>query len=238
MENRIPDGIEQTPEQWIVAEQGVSPAVSMEYAEFTEKLDCSRYSEQDAEAISQTLFSPSSSIGDKKEALVILARLATVESYRAIKLFQDIAEGELAEWSILALHDCQIDIEESLLDRDVGVVMTGLGGAGERLRYFFLLCSKDNTVLPEAQKEAVPRTFSYTCDRHNSVLENIEPKHDYVMGEVLAPMDVAIGELIESGIEQCNKSGACLSPKYFVTNVGLPSEVEVLEYLKELNELE
>jgi hypothetical protein len=52
-----------------------------------------------------------------------------------------------------------------------------------------------------------------------------------VVAKVLIPMDVAVGEVIEGGIEESNTFGEFLDPDYYVTNVEIPSEAEILGYL-------
>jgi hypothetical protein len=221
-----------TPDRWPVAKEGVSPSVAQEYVAYSTRLDYSRYSEGDVEKRSQSLFNPDTPGEEKKEALVILAHRGAVKSYRTLERFLETAEGELEEWGILALEECRGFLEGSLLDRDVGVVMTGLGGEGERLRYFFLVRSKDDVALTDFQKEAVKRAFSTICGRYDSLLEVIEVKRDHVMAKVLVPMDVAVGKVVEGGIEESNTFGGFLDPDYYVTNVEIPSEVEVLGYLR------
>ena len=231
-EGQVPEIFQHMPERWAVAKEGVSPSVAQEYVAYSRRLDYSRYSEGEVEERSQSLFNPDTPGEEKKETLIILAHQGTVESYRTLERFLETVEGELEEWAILALEECRMFLEGALLDRDVGMVMTGLGGEGERLRYFFLIRSKDDIALTESQKKTVKQAFSYTCGRYDSLLETIEVKRDYVTAEVLIPMDVAVGEVIEGGIEKSNTFGEFLDPDYYVTNVEIPSEAEILRYLR------
>jgi len=47
-------------------------------------------------------------------------------------------------------------------------------------------------------------------------------------------MDVAVGEVIEESISECNKMSEFLFPDYYVTNVKKPTPKEILEYLQEI----
>ena len=51
-------------------------------------------------------------------------------------------------------------------------------------------------------------------------------------------MDVAVGNIIEEGIEECNKVGNFIYFHYYVTNVSKPTKEEIIEYLKELKKTE
>jgi len=48
-------------------------------------------------------------------------------------------------------------------------------------------------------------------------------------------MDVAIGEVIEESISECNKGSEFLLPDYYVTNVKKPTPKEISEYLEEID---
>ncbi len=52
----------------------------------------------------------------------------------------------------------------------------------------------------------------------------------------MIPLDVAVGQVIELGIDECNKMDHFLSSTYYVTNVKIPSQQELLELLKEIKE--
>jgi hypothetical protein len=49
-------------------------------------------------------------------------------------------------------------------------------------------------------------------------------------------MDVAVGDIIERGIENCNKEEPCLKFHYYVTNVSPPTEEDIQIYLKEIKD--
>jgi hypothetical protein len=51
---------------------------------------------------------------------------------------------------------------------------------------------------------------------------------------MLIPMDIAVGEIIEEGISECNKIGEFLFLDYYVTNVGRPTHKEISNYLEEI----
>ena len=47
-------------------------------------------------------------------------------------------------------------------------------------------------------------------------------------------MDVAIGNVIEKGIEKCNKTEEFVFPYYFVTNTNIPTEKEISEIIQKI----
>lgn len=125
-------------------------------------------------------------------------------------------------------------LESFLLDESVGVVMTGLGGEGPRLRFFFVIQSRNDASFTSAQKVTIELVFSYICSRFDSILEEIRVHQDYATMRVLVPLGVAVGELVEGGIGECNTFGDFLDVNYYVTNDRIPTETEILHYLQEL----
>jgi len=55
------------------------------------------------------------------------------------------------------------------------------------------------------------------------------------MIEILIPMDVAVGEVIEGDISECNKMSEFLFSDYYVTNVKKPTPEEISMYLNEIS---
>ncbi len=233
VDEEIRDILQSIPER-LTAAEGVASSVQHEYLEYTDGLDFDQYSEEDISAKSQSLFSSSTPLAEKKETLAILAHRGTVESYRTIERYLEAAEQELEDWSMLALQECRMFLESFLLDESVGVVMTGLGGEGPRLRFFFVIQSRNDASFTSAQKVTIELVFSYICSRFDSILEEIRVHQDYATMRVLVPLGVAVGELVEGGIGECNTFGDFLDVNYYVTNDRIPTETEILHYLQEL----
>jgi len=235
-DDQIRDIFDNIPERLILAENGVDPSVQQEYLEYTKDLDFDQYSEEYISTRSCNLFSTNTTLDYKKETLVILAHLGTLEAYRTIEMFLKTAEKPLGAWGVLALHECRMFLENSLSDRNSGILMTGLGGENNRLRYFFIIRSRSDVTLTGIQKETIERVFSHVCGKFNSILEDIQTCQYYVKMKVLIPMDVAIAEIIEGGIAESARFGDFLDENYYVTNVKIPSEAEILRYLRESEE--
>jgi len=231
-DDQIRDMLDDIPERLTLAEDGIDTSVQQEYLEYTDGLDFGQYSEEDISARSHGLFSSSTPLKDKRETLAVLAHRGTLEAYRTIERFLETAEQTLEAWGVLALQECRMFLESSLSDRNVGILMTGLGGENNRLRYFLVIRPRSDVVITGAQKETVERGFSYICSKLDSILEEIQVHQYYVTMKVLIPMDVAVAEIIEGGIDECNTFGDFLDEKYYVTNVRIPTEAEIQHYIR------
>ncbi len=71
-------------------------------------------------------------------------------------------------------------------------------------------------------------------DVYGTGSEDIQICQYYVKMKVLIPMDVAVAEIIEGGIAECARFGDFLDENYYVTNVRIPSEAEILRYIREM----
>jgi hypothetical protein len=122
-------------------------------------------------------------------------------------------------------------LEHVLLERNTGLLVTGLGGQGDRLRYLVLVRSMDGITFTSAQETMVRSAFPHVCRRHNSIFEEIEVWQKGAVIEMLVPMDVAVGAVIEAGIAECNTYVRFLDDDYYVTNVEIPSRDQVRAFI-------
>ena len=74
--------------------------------------------------------------------------------------------------------------------------------------------------------------FTLICKGLNSIVENIDSSDIFVGFTVLVPLDVAVGTLIESGINKCNELGEFVLEHYYVGNVNIPDQQEILEIIE------
>ena len=80
----------------------------------------------------------------------------------------------------------------------------------------------------------IQEQFKRTCEELNAELENLSFQENYLIAIALISMEVAIGNFIERGIENCSKEEPCLKFHYYVTNVRPPMTKDIQEYLQEI----
>jgi hypothetical protein len=140
---------------------------------------------------------------------------------------------ELAGWAALALHECQAFLEASLKDASVGMVMGGLGGVGDRMRYFVAVKAKKDGELVNAEQAAIEINFRQVGQRLNAEIERFQFGPGYAAMEVLIPLDVAVGELAERGIRATNRVEALLKEDYYVRNDRIPTPAKLVAWVQE-----
>ena len=89
----------------------------------------------------------------------------------------------------------------------------------------------DNTFTT-IQKNIVNDEFQIVCKNLNSILETIKFSDTFIAITILVPLDVAVGTIIETGINKCNELGEFVFIHYFVTNDKIPEQLEIDDIIK------
>jgi hypothetical protein len=227
------EALSQIPDRFVVAEEELDGAVHAEYARNVQHLMACQPQEVGLEA-RQTLFDPTAPLEVKREILVRLALSETVDAYRVIEQYAKKPDPALAKWSKVALYECRMALESELLEEPVGIISTGLGGAQHRLRYLVaigLSCGP----LRDAQQRRVESVWRTICGRHDSFLERVNFHPTHVLLTLLISMETPVGTVIDVGIAAANGDAPILRRNYFVTNVAVPIEEEIVHVLKEIS---
>jgi len=183
----------------------------------------------------QNLFNNKTSIVEKKHILFNLAHTKTPESFKILNQYSKNPDEALKGWAILAKEECRLGLEDYLLDKERGMVMSNLGGDGKRSRYYFIISLQKGIPLSKYQKDIIKDSFSKISKEKDSIVEKIKFDNNYALVKILISMDVAPGELIEEGINECNSFKPFVKFHYFITNTEKPDERTIKDYLKSLN---
>jgi len=232
--NDNPENSKNVLDSFVLIDEPIDLSIQEEYFRFSETIDIENVDYEEVLTESDKLFDKDTPIELKKKILILLAHLGTPESCRAIEKYLKISEGDLRAWALLSLKECRALFESVLLQEEGGFISTGLGGKDNRLRYYFIVSSKDGAPFSKTYENIIKRGFETISHKYRSEIEEISFEATYVMIGILIPMDVAVGEVIEQGISECNKTGEFLFPDYYVTNVKKPTPEEISKYLEEI----
>lgn len=217
------------PEQFIVTKKELDPAVYEQFLVMLEQstpaMDYEELLQQGTQLVDKTM-----PIAQKKLVLVQLAQWGSTEAYRLVQEYSARPDPSLEEWSRIALYECRMCMESDLLDEPVGLISTGLGGDGERLRYIFVLAFQGESPAEEKQR-GIGEELKKVCLEHRSVVEQAQFRLSCLHVQVLVPMDVAVGAVIEESIARLNQHKEEFLPDYLVTNVSVPTDEEIQGFL-------
>ena len=152
-----------------------------------------------------------------KELLVYLSEIGDVKSYRKIEKIMKSGKSEILDFSYVALKFARLNLENNLFNEPIGFISTELGGKGNKLRYYFVVKSKDKI---EKEKESkLINELKNICNQDYSEIEEIENHGRYILVKILVSIDIAIGNIIEKLTNKC----VFLDEEYICDNVEKPT---------------
>jgi hypothetical protein len=236
--NDNPENSKNVLDSFIIINEAIDLSTQEEYLSFSETIDFDNVDYEEVLMESDRLFDKHTPIELKKRILILLAHLGSPESCRRLEKYLKVSDRNLRDWALLSLKECRKFLESVLLQEEGGFISTGLGGKDNKLRYYFIVSSRDGLPFSETHRNTLKRGFEKISHKYKSEIEEINFEATYGMIGILIPMDVAVGEVIEGGISECNKTNEFLFPDYYVTNAKKPTPEEISKYLEEISQRE
>lgn len=217
-----------------IMEEKIDVELQVEFFELVNKLIKEKRNPEDVIADEKKLYDHDVDDVEKKKILAELSNTESVEAYRIIERFIDTKDINLNTWAVLALQHARISLETHLLDEQQIFISTGLGGKGDKLRYFFVCKVKDDLTMTDVQKKVAQTEFEIIFDNHNSIIEEIKFQDKYFSVLSLIPINISVNDIIKLAIDESNQYGDFLNDKYLVTNVKVLEKDEIEQYFKKM----
>ena len=226
-----------------ILEHRVPVELQMEYFKYAEKFHDENYKELPAfinvdtgdelyySSLSEILVEPETETEIKK---LILSRFAASKDVKAYRLLEEYArhpDDDVRDWAYMALMESRISLETRLSDEKQVYISTGLGGKGDKLRYYVLMLSKDGKPFLEYQRNEIDHEFAYALPQADCEIERLTIDDRYVELVFLAPVRADVKEIIGGVINECNQYGNPLSDTFTITNVKELSPQEIAEII-------
>ncbi len=227
---------EDLPKNFSILEEKIDIEVQMRYFEFTKKIrgednakDCFRQRE--------LLFEDDVDEKRKKEILASIAVYDDVKAYRTLEKYVEEAEGELKQWGILALQENRMLMHSSLLDEQQVFISTGLGGKGQKLRYFVVfLSNKHDEMLTNTQQKLLKDELIFELKKHEGEFETMDFMEGFTSTLVMLPLSADIKSAFQNVIDECNQYGGFLQEDLVITNVKILSRGEIIQLIHQKKE--
>lgn len=221
------DLLNHLPENYCILEERVDLETQMAYFKALKETKKEDFSEEATAMLIADLNSETTSDEDKKEVLLKLAGIEEVSAYRAIENFYNSLEScDLKSWAAMAIQESRMLIQSQLMDEQQVFIASGLGGKGQKLRYFVAALMKDAEEISSLFQEAIKREFQYTLEQNDSILEQIRFEGKYALMTVLIPLKKDLRVLFKPALEECSNLGILLNKNLLITNV---KELEIKE---------
>lgn len=211
------------PAEFQVMEEGVSQEVLDEYYDFGKSLDgldraailAQRDEWQDLETAAL------------KRLLVLLAAEGNVKSFRQLEAILKARADDLGGFGSVTMMYARMKLESMLTDSPSGFILSGLGGKGNMLRYYFVLTSKEG--ITDAQARFIEGEIEEVCRQRASEMEEIEHESNYVLVRILVSVEEVIGDVIEEISVAC----PFLEKEFLCTNVSKPTHEFITRWMND-----
>ncbi|MGQ1891960.1 hypothetical protein ACT29H_16085 [Thermophagus sp. OGC60D27] len=180
------------------------------------------------------LWDENASKQSKRKRLAALASIGTPDAIRTLQSYYENPDKGLEDWTYLALQECKLIFQASMLDHPPMFISTGLGGRGQKLRFFGAFFSKDGRDFDQTRQHVISGEVEYMFEKFNGKLEFIAFSGQFVTFWGLVPIDVSLNEKVKMAIEEANLLGGGLRRDFVLTNVKKLTFFELGEILKKI----
>lgn len=206
-----------------ILEHRVPVELQMEYFRYSGGIrkdrEKGKVEEDNYELCGMSLTDPSIEPEVKRYILALLATSRDVRAYRILEDYVQHPDEEVRDWAYMALMECRISLETVFSDEKQVYISTGLGGKGDKLRFFTLLLSKGGKPFLDYQRKEIERELAYALPQADCEIERLAVCERHVELVFLAPVRADLKKMIEGVINECNQYGNPLSDTFTITNV-------------------
>lgn len=157
-----------------------------------------------------------------KRNVVHAANTASVDVYRFLKVLVDSVPEDLKEWVYAGIMQCQMHLENNLMDEPVGFIATALGGRGYKIRYYFAVTAMD--AIDERKASIILDNYKDLAEEFDIEIEETSFSSEFMVFRVLVPYTQMVTDYITSGTIAID---SLREPEFWITNVVHPTTTEL-----------
>lgn len=207
--------------------------IHQEYINYHDKISFKKYDyDQVIKNSKELLFDQKTSDEVKKKLLLLLGHYATKECFDILRKYLNNPNSNLKDWATLSIKEIQFKIDNEIYEDGRDIIMSPMGGKGEKLRYYVVIGSKHNKSLDKNVKKDLKKDLSIITSKVNSEIESVKFGRTYILIEILIPINISVGKMIEDFLDITSRKKGILKYHYFVVNTHKITKNEIDEYLK------
>ena len=233
--NEINDFLKNLPKNFSILQEEIDIEIQVAYFERAKSIKSQHnFSTKETDTKIAELNITESTDEQKKDILIELGSVDNVKAFRAIESFVSKTRSpKLKAWATLALQESRMMMESSLLDENQVFISTGLGGKGNKLRYFIVGFLNNDSEFNDSQKNLLKKEFEYSLTKYDSEIESIRFEGKYALITALIPLQEPIKEMLKTAIFECIDLGMDISEHFMVTNVKKMEIDEIEKFIDE-----
>ncbi len=234
--HQIQKVLDSLPENFSILEEQIDIDIQVKYFETANKIRKKGNAEEYFQKRDE-LFLPEVDMERKRKILLAIAAIDDVKAFRTIEKFVTVADGEIKQWAVLAMQESRMLIQSSLLEEQQVFISTGLGGKGQKLRYYVVFINKKQSeILSATQQKLLKDELIYQINQYSGEFESMDFSEGFSTVLVMLPLQTDLKKVFRNIIDECNQYGDFLDDDLIVTNVKVMSRNEILEMLKQKKE--
>ncbi len=214
----------------VIFEKGTDSTLFVEFTDYVmrnhKKLDSITLDD----ALTKLQLKPDSET--RKLLITSLGFITDVRAYRTLEKIVNDETDELASWAIFAFQQSRALIEDSLSDKSRYYVFSGLGGKGDKLRYFAVIHGKENAEISGFQQERLIKELEYESVDKEAIIESVQTYPDFISFVFLLSMKYIAFEFMDNIINNVNEIGGNLSEDCILATDKLYNEDEIRKIIK------
>lgn len=210
----------------------LSMETQMEFLEVMQRIG-ERATTKDWKKREAKLLDSATQLDERKLLLAQLALTDNVEVMRALERYAETCPADIKDFAQMAAYQSKLFLEASILGQNQVVVASGLGGDGDKMRFFVALMSLKRKPLSATQQQVVQKEVAYQLRQTSVVVESITFEGCYAKILALIPMRTNIRRIFEQCIEACNELGEFLEKNMVISTVKVMSADELNQMIAE-----
>lgn len=219
-------------DKFYVIEDQIDVDIQSSYFAYSQKIK-EKGKEQFSDLNSDLLYDDTLSVKEKKKLLVRLATSNNVIAYRVLEKFRLVADPVIKDWATLAYNEARMLLENALSEERQIFISTGMGGKGDKLRYFMVLFAKDESGFTPFEKKFVLDETQFTFAQNKCKIERVESDElHFVAFTVLIPLKSSIQKIMHRTFENCNQLGKFIHQKFIISNMKEMTKSEINDFFK------
>ncbi|MDR0546104.1 MAG: hypothetical protein LBG77_00720 [Dysgonamonadaceae bacterium] len=177
-------------------------------------------------------------LADQKYILSMLAVSGDVKAFRAIEAYsKGDFDPALADWVAMSILQAKMTLESEFSDEQQVFISSGLGGKGDKLRFYAFFQSENLIPFTDYQRNLITQEFSYSIQKYQGEAEEIKIEKNYFSVLFLVNIKEDIRRMMESAMDECNEYGNFIHPGFVITNVKRFDEYDIERELRNNNHL-
>jgi hypothetical protein len=230
--DKIQELLGDIPGNLTILEQQIDADVQFEYYNYAKNIG-DNFNPDEVLKNRETIFHHDLTMDDKKQLMVQLANIDSIEAYRTLEKYMLGSNDQLKDWATLALQECRLLLESRLLDKSQVLISTGLGGKGLKLRYFTVLLNANGCPYSSFEQKIVSEEVLFSIKKSKGELENIRFDKELCTILSMIPLQVPVQGLFDELIRECNQYGYFLNHDYIITNVRVLTNQQIRKMIRQ-----